>query len=61
MLARISAFLDRWLIDAGGVGGASGGTMGLGALLRCLQVGNLQAYAFLFGLGIIGIIYFAVF
>ena len=60
-LARASAFIDRWLIDAGAVGGASGGTWGLGTLLRLFQVGNLQAYAFLFGLGIVALIYFAVF
>ncbi len=28
LLARISAFCDRWIIDAGAVGGASGGTWG---------------------------------
>jgi NADH-quinone oxidoreductase subunit L len=60
-LSRIAAFFDRWVIDAGGVGGASGGTWGVGSLLRLLQVGNLQAYAFLFGLGIVALIYFAVF
>ena len=60
-LARISAFLDRWFIDAGAVGGATNATSGLGSLLRLFQVGNLQAYAFLFGLGIIGIIYLMVF
>jgi len=61
LLAKVAGFFDRWIIDAGGVGGASGATWGLGALLRFFQVGNLQAYAFLFGLGIIGIIYFTVF
>src|SRR5438874_3565575 len=61
LLARISAFCDRWIIDAGAVGGASGGTWGIGALLRLIQGGNLQAYLFLFGLGIVAIIYFAVF
>jgi hypothetical protein len=29
--------------------------------LRLVQVGNLQAYLFLFGLGIVALIYFAVF
>jgi hypothetical protein len=29
--------------------------------LRLFQVGNLQAYAFLFGLGIIGLLYFTIF
>jgi NADH-quinone oxidoreductase subunit L len=61
LLARICAFFDRWIIDAGAVGGASGGTWGIGALLRLVQVGNLQAYVFLFGLGIVALIYFAVF
>jgi NADH-quinone oxidoreductase subunit L len=60
-LSRISAFFDRWIIDTAGVGGASGGTWGAGALLRLIQVGNLQAYLFLFGLGIVALIYFAVF
>src|SRR5215211_3567475 len=61
LLARVAAFIDRWFIDAGMVGGSSRGTWGIGALLRLIQVGNLQAYAFLFGLGIVILIYFAVF
>jgi NADH-quinone oxidoreductase subunit L len=61
LFARISAFVDRWIIDAGAVGGSSRGTWGIGALLRLIQVGNLQAYVFLFGLGVVAIIYFAVF
>src|SRR5881227_1427565 len=61
LLARISAFIDRWVIDATAVGGTSGATWSLGALLRLMQVGNLQAYAFIFGLGIVWIIYFALF
>jgi NADH-quinone oxidoreductase subunit L len=61
LLARVSAFFDRWIIDTAGVGGASGGTWGIGALLRFVQVGNLQAYSFFFGLGVVALIYFAVF
>ncbi|PYK09185.1 MAG: NADH-quinone oxidoreductase subunit L, partial [Verrucomicrobia bacterium] len=61
LVARVSAFVDRWIIDAGAVGGSSRGTWGIGALLRLVQVGNLQAYVFLFGLGVVAIIYFAVF
>src|SRR5580765_6569984 len=60
-LARIAAFIDRWIIDATAVRGSSGATWGFGALLRLMQVGNLQAYAFIFGLGIVWIIYFALF
>jgi NADH-quinone oxidoreductase subunit L len=59
--ATLAAFIDRWIIDAGAIGGASSGTWGAGALLRLLQVGNLQAYAFLLGLGIVALIYFTVF
>ena len=61
LLARVAAFVDRWIIDAGAVGGSSRGTWGVGALLRLLQVGNLQGYAFLFGLGVVALIYFALF
>jgi NADH-quinone oxidoreductase subunit L len=60
-LARVAAFIDRWIIDVAAVRGASGATWGFGAVLRLMQVGNLQAYAFIFGLGIIWVIYFAVF
>jgi NADH-quinone oxidoreductase subunit L len=61
LLARICAFIDRWVIDAGGVGGASGSTWGIGALLRLFQIGNLQADSFLFGLGVVALIYFTLF
>ncbi len=61
LLATVFAFFDRWILDGGAVRGASSATFGFGSLLRLLQVGNLQAYAFFFGLGIIGLIYFAVF
>jgi NADH-quinone oxidoreductase subunit L len=61
LLARVAAFCDRWIIDTAVVDGSSHGTWGIGALLRLIQVGNLQAYAFLFGLGVVAVIYFAVF
>jgi NADH-quinone oxidoreductase subunit L len=61
MLARLSAFLDRWILDGVAIRGASATTWGLGSLLRLFQVGNLQGYAFLFGLGIVGLIYFTIF
>jgi NADH-quinone oxidoreductase subunit L len=61
LLARVAAFIDRWIIDAGAVGGTSRGTWGIGAVLRLIQVGNLQAYVFLFGLGVVALIYFTVF
>ena len=61
LLARFSAFLDRWIIDVVAVRGVSGGTWGFGALLRLFQIGNLQAYAFLFGLAVVALIYFTIF
>jgi NADH-quinone oxidoreductase subunit L len=61
LLARVSAFFDRWIIDTVAVDGSSRGIWGIGALLRLIQVGNLQVYAFLFGLGVVAVIYFAVF
>ncbi len=61
LLAGVFAFFDRWIIDAGAVSGSGRGTLGIGALLRLIQIGNLQAYLFLFGLGIVAVIYFAVF
>ena len=61
LLAHVSAFFDRWIIDTVAVDGSSRGTWGVGALLRLIQVGNLQTYAFLFGLGVVAVIYFAVF
>ena len=59
-LGRLSALVDRWVIDGAGVRGVSGATWGTGFLLRFLQVGNLQAYAFLFGLGVILALYLAI-
>jgi NADH-quinone oxidoreductase subunit L len=59
-LARVSAWIDRWLIDGFAVRGISGGVWGAGFVLRFLQVGNLQAYAFFFGLGVLLLMYLAI-
>ncbi len=61
LLASLTAFIDRWILDGAAIRGASATTWGLGSILRLFQVGNLQGYAFLFGLGIVGLIYFTVF
>ena len=61
LLARLSAFIDRWILDGAAIRGASATTWGLGSVLRLFQVGNIQGYAFLFGLGIVALIYFTVF
>lgn len=59
-LASGSAWFDRWIIDGLGVRGVSGATWGAGFVLRFLQVGNLQAYAFFFGVGVVVLVYIAV-
>ena len=59
-LARISAWVDRWIIDGLGVRGISGAVWGTGFALRFLQVGNLQAYAFFFGIGVLVLVYLAI-
>ncbi|MEY2439628.1 MAG: NADH-quinone oxidoreductase subunit, partial [Verrucomicrobiota bacterium] len=61
LLARLAGFFDRWIIDVVGVRGVSGGTWGFGTLLRLFQIGNLQAYAFLFGSAVVALIYFTIF
>jgi len=61
LLANISGFADRWVIDGGIVRGLSGLTWGFGFALRFLQIGNLQAYAFLFGAGVVLLLYYILF
>jgi NADH-quinone oxidoreductase subunit L len=62
LAAMLSAWFDRWILDGALIRTVcAGGTWGTGFVLRFLQVGNLQAYAFLSGLGVIGLIYFVVF
>ena len=41
--------------------GLGGLTWGTGFALRFLQIGNLQAYAFLFGIGVVLLLYFILF
>jgi len=60
-LANVSGFVDRWIIDGGMVRGLSGVTWGFGFALRFLQIGNLQAYAFLFGAGVVLLLYYILF
>jgi NADH-quinone oxidoreductase subunit L len=51
-LAAIAAWVDRWIIAGLGVRGLHGTTEIIGRLLREVQTGNLQTYAFLFALGV---------
>ncbi len=61
VLAAVSAWFDKWILDGVIVRGLSGATWGAGFVLRFLQWGNLQGYAFLFGAGVVGFIYLLVF
>jgi NADH-quinone oxidoreductase subunit L len=61
LLARVSAFFDKWIIDGVLVRVSSGAVWGLGFVLRFFQFGNLQGYSFLFGAGVVTLIYFMVF
>ncbi len=55
--ARLCSFFDRWFINGILVQGSASAVWFLGFCLRFLQVGNLQAYAFFFGAGVLGLIY----
>jgi NADH-quinone oxidoreductase subunit L len=59
--AAIVHFFDELLINGLLVGGLSRGAASAGNLFRKLQGGQLQAYSFAFGLGVILVIYFTVF
>ncbi len=55
--ARLCSFIDRWFIDGILVQGSATFIWTIGFALRFLQLGNIQAYAFFFGAGVIGLIY----
>ncbi|HEU4679266.1 MAG TPA: NADH-quinone oxidoreductase subunit L [Terrimicrobiaceae bacterium] len=56
-LAMLAGWMDRWVIDLFVVQIPARFTWACGYILRFLQLGNLQAYAFFFGAGVIGLIY----
>lgn len=60
-VAAIVQFIDEILINGILVGGLSRLAESIGSLFRKAQSGNLQAYAFTFGLGVLLLIYFTVF
>ncbi len=61
LLAYVASWFDRWIIDGVLVRGLGGAAWGSGYVLRFLQVGKLQGYAFLFGVGVVALFYFMVF
>jgi NADH-quinone oxidoreductase subunit L len=60
-LAVLGSWFDRWIIDGVVVTGAARAVWAAGYVLRLLQVGNLQAYAFFFGAGVLALLYFLIF
>lgn len=60
-LAIVSSWFDRWIIDGLVVTGAARTVWLAGYVLRLLQLGNLQAYAFFFGAGVLAVLCFLVF
>ncbi len=56
-LAMLSGWVDRWVVDLFVVQLPARFTWACGYILRFLQLGNIQAYAFFFGAGVIGLIY----
>jgi len=61
LLAVMARYVDQWFVDGLLVRGLSGAAWATGFALRFLQFGNLQGYAFLFGLGVVATIYLLVF
>jgi NADH-quinone oxidoreductase subunit L len=59
-IATLCELFDRFILQRLGIGGLAGTTSMAGKTLRLLQTGNIQSYAFLFGLGVTVIIYYVV-
>ncbi len=55
--AKVSSWVDRWIIDGIGVNFSAKATWVAGFTLRFLQIGNIQAYAFFFGAGVVVLLY----
>jgi len=62
LFASICGQFDRLVLDGAIVRWLlAGGTYSTGFVLRFLQVGNLQGYAFFFGAGVVALLYFVIF
>ncbi len=55
--ANLCGWFDRWIIDAVLVRGSALAAWSGGFVLRLIQVGNLQIYSILFGLGLVGVLF----
>ena len=60
-LAAVVHFLDELFINGLLVGGLSRVAASTGNVFRKVQSGQLQGYAFAFGLGVVLVVYFTVF
>jgi NADH:ubiquinone oxidoreductase subunit 5 (subunit L)/multisubunit Na+/H+ antiporter MnhA subunit len=54
-------WIDRWILDGVIIRGGAYLSVGMGELFRLFQTGSLQAYAFIFTLGGVALIYFTLF
>jgi NADH-quinone oxidoreductase subunit L len=61
MAARFLNWIDAWILDGLIIRGSAYVSVGVGEILRLVQTGSLQGYAFLFSLGGIILIYFTLF
>ena len=52
-LARVADWVDRWIVAGLLVRGTHGTTELVGRVLRLVQTGSLQTYAFLFAAGVV--------
>jgi NADH-quinone oxidoreductase subunit L len=57
-LAAAVDWIDRWIVQGACIGLIRGGTDLTGRMLRNVQTGNLQTYAFLFVFGVAVLLYF---
>jgi len=60
LIATISDWIDRWIVEGFCIGLVRGGTDLTGRALRLVQTGNLQTYAFLFVLGLAVVLWFVI-
>lgn len=60
-LSRLADSFDRWIVAGLFVRGISGSTELVGRVLRLVQTGNLQTYAFLLAAGVALVLYIALF
>jgi len=59
--ASLLSWADRWVVDLLVVQVPGKAVWACGFVLRFLQLGNIQAYAFFFGAGVVGVLYLLIF